>query len=457
MKNIVSIVLVMACTNFIQPILAQDSLVYVRSNPFLTNLLGEKEYTYPIYTGAGAFLKFTNPLFNERGQSIIKTQKSCYVVLNGSGFLFRLENPGDSILRFKRIEKTVNINYNQGAYIFHEGQDIYSYGGYGFWKNNGTLRKFSFQAEEWDVEPLSAELYPQISPLALVWFDPVQRRLYLPFQSITNAGLKDRSHIRGKFIDGAHYLSLKTLDWTQMGKTNEKVIEMMRVASLVINTNRGPLILWNEDLCLLNYTKNEVRKLKDPHTAQSAIKLTNTNTLTYHKNTHLYTYQSSEQKYDSIPLDLDTFESIGQPIYKSSLNPLLFVVLGVMGFAAVFGVRKYDLTKTKTKEGPLVEHTAYQVSFSDVEKSLLSMFIQRAKNKQTAVITDINYILGVKEKNTGLQKKVRSDVFNSINEKYRYITKQNDPLIQSIRSAMDKRYFEYFINPDQAKELEQLL
>lgn len=73
------------------------------------------------------------------------------------------------------------------------------------------------------------------------------------------------------------------------------------------------------------------------------------------------------------------------------------------------------------------------------------------------MITDINYILGVKEKNTGLQKKVRSDVFNSINEKYRYITKQNDPLIQSIRSAMDKRYFEYFINPDQAKELEQLL
>ena len=32
------------------------------------------------------------------------------------------------------------------------------------------------------------------------------------------------------------------------------------------------------------------------------------------------------------------------------------------------------------------------------------------------------------------------------NEKFKYISKTDDSLIQSIRSELDKRYFEYFID-----------
>ncbi len=72
--------------------------------------------------------------------------------------------------------------------------------------------------------------------------------------------------------------------------------------------------------------------------------------------------------------------------------------------------------------------------------------IEKGKISQRAQINDVNYVLGLKHKKTGLQKKVRSDTFNNINEKFRYISKTDDPLIQSIRSDIDKRYFEYFIN-----------
>jgi hypothetical protein len=71
--------------------------------------------------------------------------------------------------------------------------------------------------------------------------------------------------------------------------------------------------------------------------------------------------------------------------------------------------------------------------------------IEKEKKNERADINEVNYVLGLKHKNTGLQKKVRSDTFNSINEKFKYISKTDDLLIQSNRSEIDKRYFEYYI------------
>ena len=63
----------------------------------------------------------------------------------------------------------------------------------------------------------------------------------------------------------------------------------------------------------------------------------------------------------------------------------------------------------------------------------------------------------MKDKNIGLQKKVRSEVFNNVNEKFKMISDWDEPLVQSIRSENDKRYFEYMIRKDMIKETEKVL
>ena len=85
------------------------------------------------------------------------------------------------------------------------------------------------------------------------------------------------------------------------------------------------------------------------------------------------------------------------------------------------------------------------------------MLLEKSKVNQTASINDINYVLGVKDKNIGLQKKVRSEVFNSVNEKFKLISDWDEPLVQSIRSESDKRYFEYMIRKDMIKEAERVM
>ena len=65
--------------------------------------------------------------------------------------------------------------------------------------------------------------------------------------------------------------------------------------------------------------------------------------------------------------------------------------------------------------------------------------------------------MGIKDKNVGMQKKVRSYVINGINDKFNYASGQDIQLILSVRSETDKRYFEYFIAKDQINEVQKLI
>jgi hypothetical protein len=72
-------------------------------------------------------------------------------------------------------------------------------------------------------------------------------------------------------------------------------------------------------------------------------------------------------------------------------------------------------------------------------------------------INEINHVLGIKDKNVGLQKKVRSDMINAINEKYQFITQSEISLISSVRKDDDKRFYEYFISVTEIKSIERIL
>jgi len=124
---------------------------------------------------------------------------------------------------------------------------------------------------------------------------------------------------------------------------------------------------------------------------------------------------------------------------------------------------QFLLTVANQVQGRIVMHLDADMLFvdelklSDIEKSLIQMLLEKSTSNQTATINEINYVLGVKDKNIGLQKKVRSEVFNAVNEKFKLISDWDEPLVQSIRSESDKRYFEYMIRKDMIKEAEKVL
>ena len=100
------------------------------------------------------------------------------------------------------------------------------------------------------------------------------------------------------------------------------------------------------------------------------------------------------------------------------------------------------ISKKRTESAKL----DFKINFSETEISLMNMLVAKSKINLTATIDEINYTLGVKDKNIGMQKKIRSEVFNNINEKYSIFSNSDNSLIKSIRSSSDKRNFEYMID-----------
>jgi len=127
---------------------------------------------------------------------------------------------------------------------------------------------------------------------------------------------------------------------------------------------------------------------------------------------------------------------------------MLFSVIGYLIIKRKRNVEKIPQQIDKQEERQLDKKNTNE--FTDIEHQLIALLKQKSLLKQTATPAEINYVLGVKDKNIGLQKKVRSDVINSINEKYKQITGNGDSLILSIRNENDKRHLEYFIDTDSA-------
>jgi hypothetical protein len=96
-------------------------------------------------------------------------------------------------------------------------------------------------------------------------------------------------------------------------------------------------------------------------------------------------------------------------------------------------------------------------AFTETEISLIQLLINASGAKQNVEISEINRVLGIKDKNLGLQKKVRSDVINAINDKYTFITQGEINLIASVRKEDDKRFYEYFIVPTEVKTAQKLI
>ena len=110
--------------------------------------------------------------------------------------------------------------------------------------------------------------------------------------------------------------------------------------------------------------------------------------------------------------------------------------------------------ETSSVKSPVASNAS---PFNATEKEVILLCLLRSEAGGHVDLEEINHVLGVKNKSKGLQKKVRSEVFNSINNKFRSLTSTPNGLIESVRNKDDKRYFDYFIETSNFNAVRQLL
>jgi hypothetical protein len=429
-----------------------DTILEIKRSSYLENLINKEGSILYIVGYRSKLVNLIDRFHLEKPQIFIKSGRNLYLSFSGSGRLYGLTKTTDSLYYFSRLDSTENINYNLGAnYFLYNGQ-ILSFGGYGFWQNFGSLKFFNFKDRQWDIIPLTEEVIPQVHPIESSWFDQKSGKLFVPFQKIVNAGIVGTENLRGKIIPYSYYLDLATKKWMKLGKANQQLVEILSNGQFSFRMERGMIILYYDKVYLVDFNENKLYSSDNANFNQS-IGRKSYSDFTYDYKGYLYNMKITSEEVDSLKIDYAAFIDTGIPIWEPVYDyrePLAISVLVLCIGSILFYFRK---KKKHVDENVEVENN-FRIQFSDTEISLLKLLIEKEKKNQRADINEVNYVLGLKHKNTGLQKKVRSDSFNSINEKFRYVSKSEKPLIESIRSEIDKRYFEYYI---EKKNIELIL
>ena len=133
---------------------------------------------------------------------------------------------------------------------------------------------------------------------------------------------------------------------------------------------------------------------------------------------------------------------------------VIVLAMGILTFIIVKRKIKLRLQNAQLK---MLKTDSIQQAFAGVELTLIELLIEENKKGNKVEIHQMNHVLGIKDKNIGLQKKVRSDVINSINNKYQFITQSDTLLISSVRKVDDKRFFEYFITDTEVNNIQKII
>jgi hypothetical protein len=428
-------------------------------NPLLQKIKGLSDYNGNIMLSKSAnILPLTGTSFTPNSQELIKHNGNIYIFLAQTGFIFQMSEPqGDSVV-FSKIDNTININYNINCTNFIYEDQIYNYGGYGFWNKTGHLRKYNTVDMEWDIQPTNIEVFSG----HFEWFSPKEGRLYVPFQNIVNKSIKDPKINQGMFEYTSYYLDIKKADWIKIGKVSPELIKLIDQQNNygVYSYDQGRIFLINDEAYLFDYVKNKIYKSKKADLNQFFIRNAGDLTVFFYKGKY-YKYLSASQTFKTWDFNLNDFQLLNFPIWGNDYMNLIFVlaISLVLIMIALFIWFFKQSVKKKIEQAQLkvLKTKTVNQAFTETETSLIQLLLNANSAKQNVEISAINHVLGIKDKNIGLQKKVRSDVINAINDKYVFITQGEINLIGSVRKEDDKRFYEYFVIPSEAKTIQKMI
>lgn len=436
--------------------------VFTPKTPFLTKIIENKALSTKIFMSKSTeIIPTTGPVYQGVMQELIKAHDTVYILLERTGVVFVMDPAVDTSKNysFHRIDQTININYNIECNNFLYKNRLYSYGGYGFWKMNGLLRSFNFSDKEWDIVPVNEEIISN----GYNWVDLKVGKLYVPFQSFSNAGIKiPLNNITQRRYD-SYCLDLNLMEWKKLGTLSNKAKALVKDNSIIntfLTTNNGFLYNIDDDVYFFDFIHNSIFKSKNTEFNQYILRRS-TNTDIYFFNDTLYNYANNNKGFDQRALLMSDFTKLNFPIWGLDNNyyylvALIFILAIIITFF-IWLYKKMLRKKIQQSNLKILKTKTVGQAFIGSELSLIQLLLEAASKDMHVEINQINHVLGIKDKNIGLQKKVRSDVINTINEKYAIIVNADIPLISSIRKEEDKRFYEYFINEEEIKSIKKIL
>ena len=434
---------------FLYSINSYSQTYWIKSNPFLDSLYSwDKENSQITNTQYNHFLPVTVNNVDEN-QFIIKNKKGLYILIDGTGQVYKAINKTNNQIAFTRIDSTKHYGNNYSAFNFSYHDTLFSFGGYGFWHLNGQLRYFN-DGYEWNVQKLNQE-FPTGKNGAFL--NPATSLVY----SIqTNIGNDIAFEIDPKTYQLLE-LNLKTKKIKSLGRLNNEVSKISQLEFFIgLPSLNSVLYISDNQYFLLNYQNNRVYKLINQTVYDAFHRNANRVSNTFESGGRIYFTEFPNLNLQSVPISMNDFALESFQIYEP-INQTNYWIIGVIGFIIIsvgvyYVFRKGNKShlpiqniQTKMEESPINEN-----DFSPIEQHLINLILSNSEKGLFVTVDQINNTLGLSKKSVEIQKKIRGESINKINHKFKIIFDSELDLIIRNRSENDRRYYNYIITKETA-------
>jgi len=407
--------------------------------------------------------------FKSNPQQFIKNGKDLYMFVDGTGRLYKVVFDRTAY-SFLRMDSTSHFGYNIGAFAFSFNNNIYNLGGYGLWRMNGQLRLFNENARQWDIVKLNKEIPFLAGSNSLIWYDLSGKKIYLGYYINRNEAVKT-SITETEFVYDVMVLDLINNEWTKVGLLNPYIKNNLPITGIVTLSPWGQLVSMGDKFILIDYIRNQLLTLDIAKEGYQSFQREMNNGNCYFKDSTLFYSTNAEQRLDSVQFHYSDFKPTGEAVYTNDENifvsnySLPFIVASILLLiaTAIYIFKKYFTISINKKQPTMLDEAVsedtnalseetkenngsnHQQLFDEKELQLLLLLIDNSAKGKTTSIDDLNKVMGLTKKPVEIQKKQRSDTITSINKKYSFTTRSDEPIIEKNRTEFDKRSFEYFI------------
>lgn len=348
------------------------------------------------------------------------TAEDTLISFSGSGQVFGLSFK-DSTLR--KLDGTYQHGYNFDAFQFIRSDELYSFGGYGFWMENNMLTRYDRNAQEWNLitsAPFPVNVQKRNLVRQLRWYDKESDRLFAAY---------DRS---------LYAYSFEKEEWKELGVLSEDILNSADVRFERLNDSLG-LIRNVETDWLVNWRSNQLHQL-DLSSNNEVRKRSGIPGIQwgYVTNDVLHILRKSDK------VSAGFFESFYElnrwkkwstarlytPILWIQIGYLL-ILLSFLSVLAYFFRKRFINWKR--------QNSNWTQFLNDVERSLVEALYNGDLHTD-----DVNRILSLDQLGWEVQRRKRSETIKSINtfsEKA-----MGYEIIQRHRSESDKRQVIYRVN-----------
>ena len=424
----------------------------------------------------GDVFKFGITPFTNSTISLLKNKKEIYIQPLGTGKLYQVKKEKEGKFHIERIDSTYFNGANFNAINFFMNDTLFQYGGDGYWHIRGYLTYFSYKTHEWELYNANRLVIAfEDGNNNLVYnIDRKKRNLYL---SNSFLQVDFPASLNVESIDSVYKYNTQSRIWTTLGKTNPLLKAIIETkGALHYQMNEYSIIQNKLELIWADFDNNTFGKFKERANSEFkenwlSIYLNNTkyNSLQFFLGNTFYLIKiDAENKltYNSFQITNDALDlSNQQPIYIPTnkfvqllshhiIDITLYVILGLITIViAIYWLKRRNTKNVLNKEVSNILNNHFFESLTVIEKELIEALYEFHLKGVFVSTKLINKIIGVQNKDVMTQNKNRSDYFLKINQKFKFATHKELPLIIKTRDGLDKRQFNYGLQEAYISEL----